>query len=200
MEPQSGNTLLAVDDVRNGDVIGLLTSGLVTSSNFLYCQDEMERFQVATSLLRLVGTAFDLDTETADKCAEQAIVFFTAKTLERRRRATGLAPWQVAKVVTYVEAHLTDKFSIDEMARLTGLSTSHFCRGFKVHFAESPHTYLMRRRIERAKDLMLGTSEPLCQIALSSGFCDQGHLSRLFRRFVGETPSAWLRRRQKLSP
>ena len=73
------------------------------------------------------------------------------------------------------------------------LSSSYFSRAFKVSFGCSPHSYILRRRIERAKFLMQGGDEPLAQVALECGLSDQAHLSRIFRRYVGCTPSRWRR-------
>jgi AraC family transcriptional regulator len=110
---------------------------------------------------------------------------------------SGLAPWQRARIATYVEANLTERLSTVQLAALVRLSTSHFCRAFKADLGCSPHQYVIRRRIVRSKTLMLETEVSLAQIALECGLADQAHLSRLFRRRVGMSPSAW-RRRQEL--
>jgi len=106
----------------------------------------------------------------------------------------GLAPWQRRKVDRYVREHLERPVPIEELAEQIPLSVSHFCRTFKETFGDTPHTYLIRLRLESAQEMMLVTAEPLSQIALASGFADQAHFSKQFRRVVGETPSAWRRR------
>ena len=73
------------------------------------------------------------------------------------------------------------------------LSTSHFFRAFRQTFGESPHAYIMQRRIRRAQELMLTSRLPLSQVALECGMCDQAHFSRAFRRIVGTNPNAWRR-------
>jgi AraC-like DNA-binding protein len=83
---------------------------------------------------------------------------------------------------------------VDELAGLVPLSVSHFCRAFKETFGDTPHMYIIRLRLELAQSLMLATEDPLSQIALASGLADQAHLTKLFRRVVGETPGAWRRR------
>jgi AraC family transcriptional regulator len=80
-----------------------------------------------------------------------------------------------------------------DLAELVGLSISHFGRRFKASFGVSPHGYLLRARVERAKTLMRSKDVPLCQIALDCGFCDQAHMSRLFRAVVGSPPNRWRR-------
>jgi AraC family transcriptional regulator len=107
----------------------------------------------------------------------------------------GLAPWQVCRVLTHIEAHLGARITTAELANLVRLSPFHFSRAFKRSLNDSPHAYLMRRRVERAQGLMLTTTTPIAQIALSCGLADQAHFTRLFRRFAGESPRAWRRAR-----
>ena len=107
----------------------------------------------------------------------------------------GLAPWQVRTVRSHIDTNLDSVITTADLATLVGLSKYHFSRAFRESFADSPHAYMMRRRIERAQGLMLKTSEPLATIAISCGLADQAHFTRLFRRFVGSTPGAWRRAR-----
>jgi AraC family transcriptional regulator len=111
--------------------------------------------------------------------------------------ARGALPaWQANKVFTHVEANIAEKIYIQGLARLIGLSASHFCRAFKSTLGVSPREYVLRRRIEVAKGLMLTTSEPLSAIAARCGMCDQSHFTRSFHRVVGVTPYSWRRTRQ----
>ena len=105
----------------------------------------------------------------------------------------GLAPWQVRKVSAHIEASVEGAIGVGDLAALVRLSVSQFSRAFRQSFGQAPHAYVMCRRVARAQRLMLGDSEPLSQIALAVGLADQAHLSRLFRRYTGETPNAWRR-------
>ena len=107
----------------------------------------------------------------------------------------GLSPWQIRKVASYIEAHLDRSIKNDELAGIARLNTSHFGRAFRNSFGEPPHEYVIRRRVERAQGLMLSTAAPLSEIALDCGLADQSHLTRLFRRIVGQSPRAWRRSR-----
>jgi AraC family transcriptional regulator len=64
-----------------------------------------------------------------------------------------------------------------------------------VAVGESPHAYVVRRRLERACHLMMTSAESLSEIALSVGFSDQAHLCRLFRQAFGQSPASWRRER-----
>jgi len=107
----------------------------------------------------------------------------------------GLAPWQIRKVTSHVETHLDQPIRNEELAALVRLNPSHFGRAFRNSFGEPPHEYVIRRRVERAQGLMLSTDASLSEIALNCGLADQSHLTRLFRRFAGESPRAWRRAR-----
>jgi AraC-like DNA-binding protein len=106
----------------------------------------------------------------------------------------GLAPWQKRKVDRYMREHLEQPLQVKRLAGQVSLSVSHFCRAFKESFGTTPHSYVIRLRLELAQRLMLTTRDPLSRIALACGLADQAHLSKLFRRWVGETPNAWRRR------
>jgi AraC-like DNA-binding protein len=105
----------------------------------------------------------------------------------------GFAPWQKRRVASYLVDHLEQSIRIKMLAQMVSLSTSQFCRAFKQSFGKSPHAHLMELRVARAKQMMLTTREPLSQIALACGLADQAHLSKIFRRYVGQSPSVWRR-------
>ena len=108
----------------------------------------------------------------------------------------GARPWQLRRIIAHIDSHLAERIKVSDFLELTGLSASHFSRAFRTSFGDSPHNFVIRRRIESAQKLMLETSEPLCEIALQCGLCDQAHLSHLFRQAVGMSPNAWRRHQQ----
>jgi AraC family transcriptional regulator len=115
---------------------------------------------------------------------------------ETRVMRGGLPAWQARRVSAHIENNISARIHIKQLARLVGLSASHFCRAFKCSFGTSPRDYVLRRRMEVAKALMLTTPAPLSAIAVSCGMCDQQHFTRSFGRIVGESPSTWRRARQ----
>jgi AraC-like DNA-binding protein len=107
----------------------------------------------------------------------------------------GLAPWQIRRVLTYVDASLDTPIRNKDLAAVARLSEFHFNVAFRKSVGHSPHEYIIRRRMERAQGLMLSTDKALSEIAAECGLADQPHFTRLFRRFVGESPAAWRRAR-----
>ncbi|MBW4091698.1 MAG: helix-turn-helix transcriptional regulator [Proteobacteria bacterium] len=105
----------------------------------------------------------------------------------------GLAPWQLRRAQSYIEAHLDGNPTISDLARECRLSPSHFGRAFRQTVGMPPHRWLTRRRIERAKQLLREGDMQLAQIALACGFGDQSHLTRSFTRRQGCGPGKWRR-------
>jgi AraC family transcriptional regulator len=102
---------------------------------------------------------------------------------------------QAYKVRSHIDAHLAEPILVADLCALIQRSEAHFSRSFKRTFGESPHAFLVRRRLKRAEQYMLETSAPLSEIALRCGFTDQAHLCKHFRRRTGRTPAAWRRAR-----
>jgi transcriptional regulator GlxA family with amidase domain len=111
----------------------------------------------------------------------------------------GLAAWQLNRVVRHVESHIHKRLTVCDLAAVVRLSTRHFARAFRRSHGMSPRAFVMERRVEHAKKLMLSTEMPLCEIALACGACDQAHLSRLFKSACGIPPLQWRRRQTSFS-
>lgn len=106
---------------------------------------------------------------------------------------SGLTPWQLRRAHEFIEANLAGDPSIADLARECRLSASHFARAFRQATGMSPHRWLTKRRVERAKGLLRGREADLTQIALACGFVDQSHLTRVFARYEGYSPGKWRR-------
>lgn len=109
------------------------------------------------------------------------------------RVTRGLSPWQVRRAKELIVSHLADGLSIAQLASECSLSRSHFTRAFKQSTGMSPHEWLLKMRVEKAKKLLLHSHLCLSQIGLDCGFADQSHFTRVFRRAEGTSPSNWRR-------
>ena len=104
-------------------------------------------------------------------------------------RRGGLPPALARRVCDYIETHFDRRISLDSLAAMTGLSRDHFARAFHQSVGMPPHSYLLRRRLDHVEQMLRETQLPLSQIALATGFSDQSHLARHFRRQTGMSPS-----------
>lgn len=196
------------DPTPNGREMNAYTGMLISPETPMHEASTHELSAVATQLVEAACKARDGDPEATRAHIAYAVALLRGKpsigprgtrvpsNVETHVARGGLPAWQARRVFAHVEANLSKRIHIRELARLLDLSASHFCRAFKCSFGVSPRDYVLRRRIEVAQGLMLTTSEPLSSIAVSCGMCDQPHFTRSFHRIVGETPYAWRRTRR----
>jgi len=97
----------------------------------------------------------------------------------------------IDRVVALLDARCTDSLDLRALSREAHLSPSHVIRLFRARFFETPHRYLVRRRIERARELLATTDMPVTDICLDVGFESLGTFSTLFSRLVGWSPSVY---------
>jgi AraC family transcriptional regulator len=105
----------------------------------------------------------------------------------------GLSPWQERRAVEMIMERLDGNIRLSDMARECGLSVSHFTRAFRKSFGMSPYRWLLERRIDRAKTLLVDSNLPIIDIAIRCGFSDQTAFTRAFGRIVGDSPGRWRR-------
>jgi AraC-like DNA-binding protein len=105
----------------------------------------------------------------------------------------GLAPWQVKRACERLESDLGGSLSLHQIAAEFDLSVSHFSRAFRTSTGLPPHQWLLRQRVKAAKQLLGVRDLPLSEIAISAGFANQSHFTRVFSSVVGVSPGAWRR-------
>ena len=106
----------------------------------------------------------------------------------------GLSTLQMRRATELLEAHLDGKIGLQQVADACQLSISHFARAFKQTFRRPPYKWLLERRVDKARDLMINSRLPIADIAAQCGFADQSALNRSFKRIHGVTPAIWRRR------
>jgi AraC family transcriptional regulator len=109
---------------------------------------------------------------------------------------SSLSRAELTRVTEYIEAHLNEDVSLLRLARVAGVSASHLRVLFKRALGCSMHQYVIQRRVERAKRLLLSGQLPASQIALEAGFSHQSHMARCMRRVLGVVPTALTARRR----
>lgn len=111
----------------------------------------------------------------------------------RRRSQSPLPPWRLKRVIEHIETNLGTAITLAALAGSARLSRMHFAAQFKTATGSSPHEFVQRRRIKRARRLLADPDAKLVDVALSVGFQTQAHFTTVFKRHVGETPHRWRR-------
>ena len=105
--------------------------------------------------------------------------------------SSGLSKSQLKEIIEYIDTNLSRGLGLSELAKVIKVSPPHFGRLFKQSMNISPHQYVLRCRIQKAKILLTEKKLPMKQIAQVLGFYDQSHFSRAFRQSVGVTPKQY---------
>lgn len=162
-------------------------------------QEDMVLYHLALTMLPVIRNSVEVTTAFVEyiALALHDHVAHTYGGLPRGVRATGgLAPWQIRRACDIIEANLSGDPSIGMLSQECGISASYFARAFRTSLGMTPHQWITKRRVERAKFLMAQTAESLAEIAVMCGFVDQSHLGRHFAGQVGVSPGQWRRRQQ----
>lgn len=146
------------------------------------------------------GGVLPLDwNERSDRMAlDSACHLLIHHTLRRHSRRAerevvrgGLSPSVRRRTVAYIEAHLDQSLTLDQLASEAGLSTFHFAKMFRISFGMPPHRFLAARRVEKARNLLRSPNMELAQVALACGYGSQSHFTKAFRSATGITPGEW---------
>lgn len=121
---------------------------------------------------------------------------YGAAPLRLREYRQGLSREKMRVVLDYLNAFLDRNVTLGELARLVDMSQYHFLRLFRASSGRTPHRYLVERRVEVAKTMLLREDVSLAEVACRVGFTDQSHLTRHFHRIVGTPPGRLRRARQ----
>lgn len=154
---------------------------------------------VVNRLTLSVLASEDLEGPGAQLFAESVAAAVLARVIGRdsppmgtdSAKRSGLVKWRQRRVVEFIDANLADPIRLPDLARAAGLSRMHFAAEFRAATGVRPHEFVVRRRIERAQDLLRDPAIPLAQVALGVGFQTQAHFTTVFRDHVQETPGRW---------
>ncbi len=155
--------------------------------------DDRPRAQRVSGLLAALWQA-------QEPLAFDSLLFQLVTELQPLVRMAGAArtdkPARLAPVLDFMQAHLEQRLSLEDLAQVADLSPFHFLRQFKAQYHVTPQQMLMALRLYRAKDL-LAKGHAAAQVAAAAGLCDQAHLTRAFSRRYGVTPARY---QQQLQP
>jgi AraC family transcriptional regulator len=182
---------LLSSEISFDGAVGAADAGLTLS------QEQRARLGSVVRLLETAGQNLPHSDNEAYRCVAKATALLQAEcefgVASRRsaKRRDFLPAWKMTRVMGFIDANLDRPVRIEELAAIAKLSCSHFSRAFRSTAGEAPSAFVIRRRVERAEQLILLTDKPLSQIALECGMADQSHLTKLFRRAYGMSPGKW---------
>jgi AraC family transcriptional regulator len=156
----------------------------------------LEQLAIAIANSLREGTAEDglyIDTLAQMIAAHLARHHSTHSKPSRMPPPPKIAGWRMRRLVEYIEENLGGDLSLQRMAAEVDVSPLYLARAFKAAVGQSPHRYVLERRLERAKELLRGTDTPIVEVALGVGFSSQSHLSNWFLRQVGVSPAVYRR-------
>lgn len=127
----------------------------------------------------------------ANVLAVHLLRHYTTGGSEPHHSIGGLSAQKLRHVMDFVAENYSSDVRLAELANVAGMSNFHFAREFKRTTGTTPHQYLIKFRVERAKALLAEVELPLTEVGLQSGFSHQSHFTRLFRRLTGTTPHSY---------
>jgi AraC family transcriptional regulator len=153
-------------------------------------------FQLALAMLKELEQLTPCGSLYADTLASTMIMHLLqtySKHPKRSISAKGqLSPEQKHQLEEYIDACLTQKITLSELANLVHLSISHLSRLFLSTFGMPVYKYVIYKRVERAKVMLLAKTHPLFEIAVECGFANQSHFNHQFKAIVGMTPKQFM--------
>lgn len=127
----------------------------------------------------------------ANVLAVHLLRHYTAASDGAAKFTGGLSGNKLRQVMSLIAESYESDLSLADLAEVAGMSTFHFAREFKRTTGTTPHQYLIRFRVDRAKAMLSGSEMPLVEVSSRSGFSHQSHFTRLFRRLTGTTPQSY---------
>lgn len=180
---------------------GAMTSHAEHDHHGVYGAHDPYLFHLAVEATARLRREQTLSPRYVESVALLASVHIRERYLQRKpptqvRPEATLAPHAEVKVLAYIRAHLNEGLPLADLAKVAGISTSHFARAFRKSVGETPHRFIVRHRLEHARELLLtgGGKMSLGEAAYQTGFSSQSHFSRCFRAWCGLTPGEFLRK------
>jgi AraC-like DNA-binding protein len=194
---------LHANEFRHFDYLGVRPDG--------HCDESVPRKVLMTvdQLSRVLRTA-GIDIRKLDRSAENAArLAVMARLVEalvpsvtepaNKRAVAALPKWRLKRVLTYIDSNIGEPITLTNLAATAGLSRMYFAKQFRATTGIRPHDFVLRKRIERAQQMLAATSDALVDIALSVGFQTQAHFTTVFKKIAGNTPYQWRREQPRVA-
>ena len=181
---------IAAGLASQSSAIRLRLSGAAAVLSISMESDVADLVRDSQTMIDLTGSEFDADHLAVIMrwLGERLSVHSDAS---RNLASGGLTKWRLKRVLSYIDQHICEPITLATLAEVAGLSRMYFAAQFRAATGYRPHECVLRKRIQRAQQMLLETSEPLVNIALALGFQSQAHFSTVFKRFAGLSPYQW---------
>lgn len=103
----------------------------------------------------------------------------------------GLGKHKIKRIMEYVDEHTDEELSLATLAKIADVSVFHFARMFKMDTGMTPHKFVLRHRVDKAREMLESSGKTLAEIAYEMGFSSQSHMISSFKRFVGTSPGRY---------
>ncbi|ESJ21482.1 AraC family transcriptional regulator [Cupriavidus sp. HPC(L)] len=167
--------------------------GLLLDDPFVYADPALERLGQAMAVAHThdhgVGRMFA--ASVAQAIVARVVANHVRRMATSRHVPNALPQWRLRRAFSFIDANLSAPIGLADMAGSVGLTRMYFAAQFRRATGMRPHEYLVRRRIERAQDLLRGDEGTVLDVAMRCGFRSQAHFTTVFKRFVGDTPHCW---------
>jgi len=178
------------------EIYGCDTSAAELVPRFAMTDPLLEQLAIAIVNALRDGTAEDglyVDAISHMMAAHLARAHSTRSRPMRVIPAKPISGWKMRRLVEYIEENLEGDLSLHALAAEVEISPLYLARAFRAAVGQSPHQYVLTRRIERARELLRNTDMSVVDVALASGFSSQSHLAHWFVRQVGVSPAVYRR-------
>lgn len=161
-----------------------------------FAQSDPLVHQLGIALKRALENSENADRLYAESVTNALMVhllrYYCAEPLVLPIYKGGLSKLKLQRVIDYIQVNLEGDLSLKELASIAQMSAHYFSQLFKQSTGVSPHQYVIRCRVERAKELLRQEKLTIAAVAKAVGFVDQSHFHRHFKRLVGVTPKTFL--------
>jgi AraC family transcriptional regulator len=184
----------SIYDSAVSEIYGCDASAAELVPRFAISDPLLEQLSVAIVNALRDGTAEDglyIDAISHMMAAHLARAHSTRSRPPRLMPIKPIAGWRMRRLVEFIEENLEGDLSLHALAEEVGISPLYLARAFRAAVGQSPHQYILGRRIERARELLRNTDLPVVDVALAVGFSSQSHLAHWFLRHVGVSPAAY---------
>jgi len=133
------------------------------------------------------------------RLAEELVQRYSIGRVRLHQHTGGIPGMKLRQVMEYIDGNLNSNLTTGDIARVAGLSKYHFGKAFKQATGIALHSYVMTRRVNRSRQMLLRSDLPLAHVAAMAGFANQSHLTTVFLQRTGLTPGLYRRMHKPLS-